>query len=126
MISGPLEGADRLAANREYLGYRGSWSGTDVLVSSQGLGAAGSLQLLSELIAAGVGTIVRLGGAGSVPPGIENDDIVMAEAAVRDDGVPDQIVPPHSFPNRGDAELPLIHRRTLAAIRVRTDLVTFS
>jgi uridine phosphorylase len=94
MISGLLEGADRLAAHREYLSYRGRWSGTDVLVSSHGVGAAGSLQLFRELIAAGVGTIIRLGGAGSVAPGIENGDIVIAEAAVRDDGVSDQIVPP--------------------------------
>jgi uridine phosphorylase len=71
MISGLLEGADRLTANREYLSYRGRRSGTDVLVSSHGGGAAGSLQLFRELIAAGVGTIVRLGPAGSVAPGIE-------------------------------------------------------
>ena len=41
-----------------------------------------------------MGTILRLGTAGAMQPGIGDGDLVVAEACVRDDGVTHQLVPP--------------------------------
>jgi uridine phosphorylase len=92
-VAGVLDDSHELASHREYLTYRGSWKGTEMIVSSHGVGAPGSMVLFLELIEGGVDTIIRLGTAGAIASGIECGDLVIAEAAVRDDGVTDQIVP---------------------------------
>ncbi|MDX2854300.1 purine-nucleoside phosphorylase [Streptomyces sp. PA03-3a] len=80
--------------HREYRTFTGTWKGTPVVVSSHGVGGPGAMCLFQELAEAGVGTILRLGTAGAIRTGIGDGDLVIAEAAVRDDGVTQQLLPP--------------------------------
>ncbi|OKH98389.1 purine-nucleoside phosphorylase [Streptomyces sp. CB02923] len=89
-----LDDAAEVAYHREYRTFTGSWKGLPVVVSSHGVGGPGAVPLFQELADAGVRTFVRLGTAGAIRPGIGDGDLVIAEAAVRDDGVTQQLVPP--------------------------------
>jgi uridine phosphorylase len=92
-IADALDDASEVAHAREYRTFRGRWKGVEVLVSSHGVGGPGAICLFQELADAGVSTIIRLGTAGALQPGIEDGDLVIADAAVRDDGVTAQLVP---------------------------------
>jgi uridine phosphorylase len=98
-----LDDPVEVAHAREYRTFRGSWQGVGVVVSSHGVGGPGAICLFQELADAGVSTILRLGTAGAMQPGIADGDIVVAEACVRDDGVTQQLVPPE-YPATASAE----------------------
>ncbi|MFD8022795.1 nucleoside phosphorylase [Streptomyces lavendulae] len=89
-----LDDAEEVSHHREYRLFTGSWRGLRVTVASHGVGGPGAILLFRELAEAGVRTIVRLGTAGSIRPGIADGDLVIAEGAVRDDGVTGQLLPP--------------------------------
>ncbi|MEV8316924.1 nucleoside phosphorylase [Streptomyces sp. NPDC059900] len=88
-----LDDAKEVSYHREYRTFTGTWQGTPVVVASHGVGAPGAILLFQELADAGVTTIVRLGTAGAIRPGIRDGDLVIADAAVRDDGVTQQLIP---------------------------------
>ncbi len=111
-----LEGATEVAANREYLTLQGSWKGSQVVIASHGVGAPGALVAFEELLDAGVRTVVRVGTAGAMRGDLGAGAVVVAEAAVRDDGVSDQYLPP-SYPATCDPELVLALD---AALRARS------
>jgi uridine phosphorylase len=89
-----LDGAEEVSYHREYRVFRGSWKGLPVTVASHGVGAPGAILLFQELADAGVRTFLRFGTAGAMKPEIGDGDLVIAEAAVRDDGVTQQLLPP--------------------------------
>ncbi|MDD9380296.1 nucleoside phosphorylase [Streptomyces sp. ZAF1911] len=93
-VAGLLEDAVEASHHREYRVFTGSWRGLPVTVASHGVGAPGAVLLFQELADAGVRTLVRFGTAGAIRPGIADGDLVIAEAAVRDDGVTSQLLPP--------------------------------
>ncbi|QVQ50073.1 nucleoside phosphorylase [Spiractinospora alimapuensis] len=82
-----------VARNREYHTYAGTWRDVPVVVSSHGVGGPGALCLFQELRVAGVRAMLRLGTAGAFRSDIAEGDLVIAEGAVRDDGVTQQLVP---------------------------------
>ncbi|WP_240802994.1 nucleoside phosphorylase [Streptomyces sp. A1499] len=92
-VAALLTDAKEVSYHREYRTFTGDWQGTPVVVSSHGVGAPGALLLFQELAAAGVHTFVRLGTAGAIRAGIRDGDLVIADAAVRDDGVSRQLIP---------------------------------
>jgi uridine phosphorylase len=98
-----LDDPAEVAWAREYRSFRGSWQGAEVVVASHGVGGPGAICLFQELADAGVGTILRLGTAGAMQPGVGDGDLVIAEACVRDDGVTQQLVPPE-YPAVASAE----------------------
>ncbi|MEU8132761.1 nucleoside phosphorylase [Streptodolium elevatio] len=106
LVAKLLDGAEQLGANREYVTYAGTWRGVPVVVSSHGVGGPGAVCLFGELAEAGVTTIVRLGTAGAIARGIGDGDLIVAEAAVRDDGVTQQLVPAE-FPAAATPEVVL-------------------
>ncbi|MFE2546470.1 phosphorylase family protein [Actinacidiphila glaucinigra] len=93
-VAALLTDAREVSHHREYRTFTGTWRGTPVVVSSHGVGGPGAMCLFQELAEAGVGTILRLGTAGAIRAGIGDGDLVIAEAAVRDDGVTQQLLPP--------------------------------
>jgi uridine phosphorylase len=93
-VAGLLTGSVLIGQNREYRSYRGDWRGTPVVVSSHGVGGPGALCQFGELAAAGAHTFVRFGTAGALRSDIADGDLVIAEAAVRDDGVTQQLIHP--------------------------------
>jgi len=88
-----LDGAERVAANREYHSYRGTYRGVPVGVTSAGVGAAGAAIAYEEAIRAGVKTLIRVGTAGSLCDDVRAGDLVVPLAAVRAEGVSRQLVP---------------------------------
>ncbi|MFJ5532534.1 nucleoside phosphorylase [Streptomyces sp. NPDC093261] len=93
-VAALLDGAEEVSYYREYRVFRGSWKGLPVTVASHGVGAPGAILLFRELADVGVRTILRLGTAGAMRPEIGDGDLVIAQAAVRDDGVTQQVLPP--------------------------------
>jgi uridine phosphorylase len=91
--AGQLHDCRRIGSNREYDTYRGTWRGTDLVVSSHGVGGPGAVCMFQELAMAGVSTIIRAGTAGGVVEEIQDGDLVIATAAVREDGVSDYMAP---------------------------------
>lgn len=105
-ISHQLANAREIAHRREYRAFVGEWNGTEVLVSSHGVGAPGAICLFQELMDAGIDTIIRFGTAGALLRGIGDGDLIIAESCVRDDGVTHQLVP-ESYPAAASPEVVL-------------------
>jgi len=93
-IAGLLTDSVQIGQNREYHSYQGTWRGQPVVVSSHGVGGPGALCQFGELAEAGVHTFLRFGTAGALRADITDGDLVIAEAAVRDDGVTQQLIHP--------------------------------
>ncbi|MFD9075023.1 phosphorylase family protein [Streptomyces lasiicapitis] len=92
-VAGLLDDAKEVSYHREYRTFTGTWQDLPVAVASHGVGAPGALCLFQELAEAGVTHFIRLGTAGAIRPGIGDGDLVVADAAVRDDGVTQQLIP---------------------------------
>lgn len=101
-----LDGARQVGENREYVTYTGSYSGVPVSIASHGVGAPGAAIMFEELCRAGVRRIIRAGTAGGIQPEVVDGSVVVATAAVRDDGVTDALVPV-AYPAVADAALTL-------------------
>jgi len=87
-----LDETVELASNREYLTLVGSRDGVRICVASHGVGASGALVCFAELIKAGVGTLIRAGTCGAISFGIQDGEVLIATAAVREDGASDQLI----------------------------------
>lgn len=109
-----LSDARQVAANREYVIYTGSFGtgsfgGRSVSICSHGVGSAGAGICFEELARAGVKAIVRAGTCGSLRDEIGDGDLVVATAAVRDDGLSPRLVP-LGYPAAADPDLTLALR----------------
>lgn len=110
-IGALLSGGRLLASLREYESWIGGWTtpsgiSANVVVASHGVGAAGAICLFEELHAGGARRLIRLGTAGAMTADLRAGDLVIAEAAVRDDGVTAQMLPPE-YPAYATPELVL-------------------
>lgn len=106
LIAARLTHEEELGRNREYVTFRGGHEGVDIVVASHGVGAPGAMVCFQELITAGVRTLIRVGTCGALADGIEDGDLVVADACVRDDGVTHQMVPA-TYPAAASAEVVL-------------------
>ena len=88
-----LSDVEPISWNREYRSIRGSYKGQPIGVVSHGVGSAGAGACFEELCRAGATRIVRAGSAGGMQPGIGAGDVVVAQAAVREDGLSHKLVP---------------------------------
>jgi len=92
-IADHLDEAEEVSYNREYRLFNGDLQGERINVVSHGVGAAGAAVCFKELIKGGAEEIIRVGTAGSLAPDkLEDGDIVIASAAVREEGVTHQLV----------------------------------
>lgn len=92
-IADLFENSREIGSNREYVTYRGTWKGIDLVVSSHGVGGPGAICMFEELAQAGVKTIIRVGTCGGTVEAIDDGDLIIATGVVREDGVTDQLVP---------------------------------
>lgn len=92
-IAEKLSNAQKLSENREYHSYLGQYQKQDILVVSHGVGAAGAMICFQELVNVGAKAILRLGTAGGLYDDTQVGDMVVATAAVRQDGVTSLMVP---------------------------------
>ena len=79
---------------------------------------SGGGRLLEELCRAGVKRIVRVGSAGGLQPSILAGSVVIARAAVREDGLSPKLVPP-SYPAVATEELVIALRDAAASVSAK-------
>ncbi len=113
-IAERLDSVVELGHNREYVVVAGRWRGAPVGVASHGVGAAGAAVCFEELARAGVTRMIRAGTCGALRPGIADGELVLATAAIRDEGLTVRLVDP-VFPAVADIDLVLALRRAGAA-----------
>ena len=75
-----------VSQNREYTVYNGYLGGTLVTVASTGIGGPSAAICVEELIKCGAKVFIRVGTSGGIRPDVVGGDLVIATAAVRDDG----------------------------------------
>jgi len=93
-----------IAQNREFTTYTGELDGRPISVCSTGIGSPSTAIAVEELGAVGARTFIRVGTTGSIQPEVHFGDLVVATAAVRDEGT----TPPYvalSYPAVADHEL---------------------
>ncbi|TVR86710.1 MAG: purine-nucleoside phosphorylase [Spirochaetaceae bacterium] len=106
-IAESLDTFEELSFNREYRVFHGTLGTRPLTVASHGVGAAGAAVCFKELIRGGARNIIRVGTAGSLAPDkLRDGDIVVAQAAVRCDGLTEQLVA-MPFPAVADPRLSL-------------------
>lgn len=88
-----LENVEAVSQNREYHVIRGEYQGKPVGAVSHGVGSAGAGACFEELCQSGAKRIVRAGSAGGMQPGVGAGDVIIARAAVREDGLSPRLVP---------------------------------
>ncbi|KFZ37857.1 uridine phosphorylase [Shewanella mangrovi] len=93
-----------LASNREFTSVTGELHGKRITVCSTGIGAPSAIIALEELVKCGAKYIVRVGSAGAYQSHIALGDLIIAEAAVRDDGGSASYVP-SNFPALANRQL---------------------
>jgi uridine phosphorylase len=103
-IARQLDRPRLIARNREYTTYTGELDGRPVSVCSTGIGSPSTAIAVEELAAIGARTFVRVGTTGSIQPGVSFGDLVVATAAVRDEGTTPAYVP-LGYPAAADVEL---------------------
>lgn len=86
VIAQCLENVEELTFNREYRSIVGTYKGMRVIGISTGMGGSSVAIAVEELKNIGVHTMMRIGSAGALQKGIDLGDLVICEAAVRDDG----------------------------------------
>ncbi|MGI8515291.1 MAG: nucleoside phosphorylase [Acidimicrobiia bacterium] len=99
-----LDNTRELGSYREYFSYAGDYNGVEIGVVSHGVGSAGAAVCFEELCRSGVDTIIRAGSAGGLQPDVVDGHLVIATAAVRNDGFSPGVVPPE-FPAVADHDV---------------------
>lgn len=82
-----LDDPKELMYNREFRSVEGTYKGLKVIAVSTGVGGSSASLAVEELHNLGVHTMVRIGSAGALQTNIKLGDLLLAEGAVRDDGV---------------------------------------
>jgi uridine phosphorylase len=93
-----------IARNREFTTYTGEVDGRPISVCSTGIGSPSTAIAVEELVAVGARTFIRVGTTGSIQNGVGFGDLVVATAAVRDEGTTPPYVPV-AYPAVADHEL---------------------
>jgi len=94
----------KVTSNREYTVYTGSLLGEKVSVCSTGIGGPSAVIAMEELVAIGADTFVRVGTCGGIDLRVQSDDVVIATAAVRQEGTALHYAP-IEFPAVADYEV---------------------
>ena len=82
-----------LSSNREYTVWRGKLCGEPVAVCSTGIGGPSTAIALEELVECGADTFIRVGTSGGIVDSVRGGDVVIATAAVRQEGTTREYMP---------------------------------
>lgn len=99
-----FENPVKIAENREYVTYTGTLNGVPVSVCSTGIGGPSAAIAMEELIHCGADTFIRVGTAGGMQENVCGGDLVIATAAIRNEGTSKEYVP-IEFPAVADQEV---------------------
>lgn len=116
IATGTLRDARLLSTNRGLTSYRATLpGGAPVVCATSGMGAPSMSIVVNELVQVGVTTVIRVGTCGSIRPEVAVGSVIVAEAALADQGAADDIAP-REFPAAADPFL------TVALARAARDL----
>lgn len=76
-------------------------SGRPVVCATSGMGAPSMSIVVNELIQVGISAVIRIGTSGSIQDHVRTGSVVIASAAVADQGAADDIAPP-TYPAAAD------------------------
>lgn len=99
-----LERTEELGQHREYRTLRGWFRGVEVLVMSTGMGGPSTAIAVEELNQIGVTNLIRIGSCGALQDDMRLGDLVIASAAVRDEGTSNAYIPA-GYPASANIEL---------------------
>lgn len=103
------------AAEREFTTWSGGLEGERVLVVSHGIGGPSTAICVEELARCGVGTMIRAGTCGGMRLEVMGGDIVIATAAIRQEGTSREYLPVE-FPAAADFDVCTALRDAAAAL----------
>lgn len=92
-IARHLEQPRHVRTNREFTTWTGTLDGVAVSVCSTGIGGPSAAIALEELCNIGVHTVIRVGSSGAIDPSLRMGDLVICQAAIRDEGTSHQYAP---------------------------------
>lgn len=109
-IASYLENPVKVAENREFVTYTGELDGVRVSVCSTGIGGPSAAIAMEELVKCGADTFIRVGTCGGISEKPLPGDLIIASAAVRQEGTTLHYMPVE-FPAVADTEIlmELIH-----------------
>ena len=103
-IASHLQGATLVAQNREFTTFTGTLRGVKVSVTSTGIGCPSTAIAVEELAEIGADTFIRVGTCGGMQADIPLGSLLVATAAVRDEGTSIQYIP-LAYPAVADLEV---------------------
>ena len=92
-IAGMFDDAEFVSSNREFTVWTGTLNGARVSVCSTGIGGPSAAIALEELVECGAHTFIRVGTCGGVAPEVHGGDLIVATAAVRQEGTSREYMP---------------------------------
>lgn len=92
-IAALLDDAQFVSSNREFTIWTGSLNEERVSVCSTGIGGPSAAIALEELVECGAHTFVRVGTCGGIAPEVLGGHLVVATAAVRQEGTSREYMP---------------------------------
>ena len=104
LIAKRFDGAREVARSRQFSTFTGKVGGVPISVASTGIGCPSAAIAVEELARCGADTFIRVGTAGGVGPKVKTGDVVIANAAVREEGTSVQYVP-LNYPAVADLEV---------------------
>jgi uridine phosphorylase len=113
-----FDNAVKVAQKREYTTYTGTLLGEVVSVTSTGIGCPSASIAVEELSAIGADTFIRVGTSAAIQPTCLRGDLVVASAAVRDDGTSRSYVP-IEFPAVADIDITIALRDAARSLGMR-------
>jgi uridine phosphorylase len=116
LIAERFEDARLVASNREFTTWTGTVDGVLVSATSTGIGGPSTAIAVEELCNLGATTLLRVGTCGGMQSQVRWGDLVIPQAAVRDEGTTAQYVP-SGYPAVADVHV-LDALRAAAAARV--------
>lgn len=103
-IASYFDDAKLVADSREFVTYTGYLEGEKVSVTSTGIGGPSAAIAMEELVNVGADTFVRVGTCGAMQTKIMGGDLVIATAAVRNEGTSREYAP-IEYPAVADFEI---------------------
>ena len=103
-IASHMSEVEDLGMNREYRSLVGAYRGARILAMSTGMGGPSTAIAVEELRRIGVESLLRIGSCGALQSGIAVGELLLVQAAVRDEGTSRAYVP-EGYPAVSDAAL---------------------
>ena len=103
-IADYLNNSKKIGQNREYTSYLGEIANEKVIVISTGMGGPSMAICVEELAQIGITHLIRVGTSGGMQLDVETGDLVIAEAAIRQEGTSKEYLPVE-FPAVADFEI---------------------